>query len=92
LYVIVRYYDIAVDVVGLDDVMGPAATIRDLDGIVVSSETLSAARAINIARIESGLQPLTVLVLRRTQQAALSSTSIRKQHLFPGQASEVNMQ
>lgn len=80
----------AVDIVELHDPFGPTISEADLDGIVVSSETLPAARAINFARAQRGLNPLTVLVLRRTQQAALSSSSIRKQHLFPGQTCDVS--
>jgi pantetheine-phosphate adenylyltransferase len=68
---------VSVDVVPLEDAVGPAATDRKLDGLLVSSETLAGGRRINAARAANGLPPLTVLVVRRTQQASLSSTALR---------------
>mmetsp|Transcript_34084 Transcript_34084/g.69699 ORF Transcript_34084/g.69699 Transcript_34084/m.69699 type:complete len:360 (-) Transcript_34084:53-1132(-) len=68
-----------VDVMGLADDASPAVSDPSLDGLVVSSETLGAARAINEERGRRGFEPLTVFVVRRTQQAVLSST-LRRHH------------
>lgn len=68
---------VSVDVVPLEDAAGPAATDPQLDGLLVSSETLASGRRVNAARVKKGLPPLTVLVIRRTQQASLSSTALR---------------
>ena len=91
-----------VQVVSLINSVGPAATDPHLGALLVSSETMGAARAIHEARKRARdrllqeeqkelhskaddsafvppLVPLTTLVLRRTQHAALSSTQLRQQ-------------
>jgi phosphopantetheine adenylyltransferase len=68
---------LSVDVVPIEDATGPAATDKSLDGLVVSSETLAGCRRINTARAEGNLPPLIAVVIRRTQQASLSSTAMR---------------
>mmetsp|Transcript_69330 Transcript_69330/g.156701 ORF Transcript_69330/g.156701 Transcript_69330/m.156701 type:complete len:329 (+) Transcript_69330:145-1131(+) len=69
--------ELKVDVVALEDPMGPALTDQELEGLVVSSETLAGGGSINSARTALGLGPLVICVMRRTQQASLSSSGLR---------------
>ncbi|EOR04927.1 hypothetical protein E3P92_00230 [Wallemia ichthyophaga] len=70
------------DIFTLDDVYGPTATDSDIDGIVVSTETLSGSDAINAKRQENKIKELDVFVIDLVDQSAelkLSSTQIRKE-------------
>lgn len=51
----------------LDDSRGPAARGR-FDVIVVSDETEKVAREINSERMEAGLRPLEIIVVRRVRR------------------------
>lgn len=63
--------------VELTDPWGPAITDACIEAIVVSSETLAGAAKINKMRTEKGMNPLAVLVTRRSEAATLSSTFLR---------------
>lgn len=64
--------------VGLVDPFGPTVTDKDIEAIVVSSETIGGARKINQIRSEKSLRPLKILVLRRRDAVTLSSTYLRR--------------
>ncbi|TIA86939.1 hypothetical protein E3P99_03511 [Wallemia hederae] len=69
------------DIFALDDVYGPTATDADIDGIVVSTETLSGSEAINSKRKENKIKELDVFVINLVDQTAelkLSSSEIRR--------------
>ena len=64
--------------VELADPFGPTITEASIEAIVVSSETVAGAHAINTKRKEAGLAPIATLVMRRSESATLSSTFIRE--------------
>ena len=66
-----------VEVVELQDAVGPAASDPSLEALLVSSETLDAAAVVHAAR-DPQLKPLKTAVLRRTQFSSLSSTKLRE--------------
>jgi len=66
-----------VNLVELTDPYGPTVTDAGVQAIVVSSETLSGATRINSIRGEKAMDPLQVLISRRTDVATLSSTYLR---------------
>ena len=55
-----------------------SSTEASIEAIVVSSETVAGAHAINTKRKEAGLAPIATLVMRRSESATLSSTFIRE--------------
>ena len=61
----------------LKDIYGPSVVEKDIDGIVVSLETLVGAKMINKVRQERGLKPLVILTVNRSSKYNLSSTFIR---------------
>jgi cytidyltransferase-like protein len=61
----------------LNDPYGPALDPA-VQAIVVSSETVGGANKINSIRKERGLSELTVIVIRRSDVATLSSTFLRE--------------
>ena len=63
----------------LEDIYGPSVVEKDIDGIVVSLETLVGAKMINNVRQERGLKPLMILTVNRSSKYNLSSTFIRDQ-------------
>lgn len=69
------------DAVEIQDAYGPTITDPSIEAIVVSSETVSGAHAINVKRKEKGLSPIVTLVMRRSESATLSSTFIREREI-----------
>ena len=67
-----------IDVNPLHDVCGPAIERADIEGIVVSLETLVGGELINQKRLEKGMKPLTILTVNRSSKYNLSSTFIRE--------------
>jgi len=65
------------NLVELSDPFGPTITDASIEAIVVSSETIGGALKINSLRAEKGMQPLVLLVTRRSESATLSSTFLR---------------
>ena len=61
----------------LEDIYGPSVVEKDIDGIVVSLETLVGAKMINKVRQERGLKPLVIFTVNRSSNYNLSSTFIR---------------
>lgn len=57
---------------------GPAIERADIEGIVVSLETLAGGELINQKRAEKGMKPLTILTVNRSSKYNLSSTFIRE--------------
>lgn len=57
---------------------GPAVERADIEGIVVSLETLAGGELINQKRAEKGMKPLTILTVNRSSKYNLSSTFIRE--------------
>lgn len=66
-----------IDIHELLEPYGPAIVDGAIQALAVSSETLPGAFKINEIRAEKGLPPVDILVLRRTDNAILSSTFIR---------------
>jgi cytidyltransferase-like protein len=66
-------------IVEIKDPFGPTITDPTLDALILSSETISGAKAINDKRIEKGMKRLTCLVSRRGEAATLSSSFLRQQ-------------
>jgi len=66
--------------VELVDPFGPTISDKNIEAIVVSSETLPGAVKINELRADKGMKPLSVLVSRRGESATLSSTFIRQKN------------
>lgn len=66
-----------IDIHELKEPYGPAIVDNEIEALAVSSETLPGAFKINEIRKERGLKPIDILVLRRTDNAILSSTFIR---------------
>jgi pantetheine-phosphate adenylyltransferase len=65
------------DIHELQEPYGPAIVDNEIQALAVSSETLPGAFKINDIRKEKGMKPVDILVLRRTDNAILSSTFIR---------------
>ena len=65
------------DIHQLQEPFGPAIVDPDIDAIAVSSETFTGACKINEIRQAKGMRCLDILVLRRTDNAILSSSFIR---------------
>ena len=68
----------------LDAGLPLAATVRDMDALVVSRETVAGADAINVARVERGFAPLAVVAVGLVgggegagAEEKLSSTALR---------------
>jgi len=70
---------LALNLPKLLDPFGPTIVDGSIDAIVVSSETISGALAINSRRTQKEMKPLAVLITRRSDAASLSSTFIREQ-------------
>lgn len=68
---------LALDVVELQDPYGPPIVDPSIQAIVVSSETIEGARAINRIRAEAGFDPLAIVVIRRQATSTLSSSFLR---------------
>lgn len=67
-------------IVRLDEAFGPAATLRELEGIVVSTETKPVAEEINKVRSRVGLPPLKIIevpLVLADDGLPISSTRIR---------------
>ena len=58
-----RIWNKKYDIVKIDDPFGPATTAKDLDVIVVSTETFYNAWKINMMRMREGLKPLIIYVI-----------------------------
>jgi pantetheine-phosphate adenylyltransferase len=69
---------IAVDIVPISDAFGPTVTDPELEAIIVSSETLRGAHAINAVRATKGFKPLQAIVTQRDNAAVVSSSFLRK--------------
>ena len=70
---------LTVEAIGIDDGCGPTITRPEFQAIVASSETLSGCRYINGIRTEQhDWSPLEIVIVARTDESNLSSTSIRK--------------
>eukprot|EP00640_Fibrocapsa_japonica_P001256 CAMPEP_0113936936 /NCGR_PEP_ID=MMETSP1339-20121228/3679_1 /TAXON_ID=94617 /ORGANISM="Fibrocapsa japonica" /LENGTH=408 /DNA_ID=CAMNT_0000939525 /DNA_START=47 /DNA_END=1273 /DNA_ORIENTATION=- /assembly_acc=CAM_ASM_000762 len=65
-------------VIEISDPYGPPIEDPSFDCIVCSSETIRGAHKINTIRKQNGLQPMKIVVTRRTEASSLSSTSIRQ--------------
>ena len=68
----------SLDIHELSEPYGPAIVDPGIEALVVSSETIAGAARINAIRAERGMNPVDVLVIRRTDASILSSTFIRK--------------
>jgi cytidyltransferase-like protein len=66
-----------VEIVVIEDPWGPTVTRADVQGIVVSSETLHGAALINEQRAGKGFAPLLPVLILRSNQYILSSTFVR---------------
>lgn len=64
--------------VRLLDGLGPPAIEEGFDAVLVSSETLQGAVAINEAREKLGFKPLDICICRRQAASTLSSTFLRQ--------------
>lgn len=62
----------------LVDAFGPTITNRNMEAIIVSSETVGGALKVNSIRKEKGFEPLAIYVVRRCHTATLSSSFLRK--------------
>jgi phosphopantetheine adenylyltransferase len=78
-----------VDIVPLHDPYGPAVDIPDIGGIVVSTETIPGAVAINDIRENKGLSRLALYVVFRFAADNLSSSHLRK--LFADKSSTASV-
>ena len=68
-----------VEAVGIDDGCGPTIQRSEFQAIVASSETLAGCRYINAIRTEKqGWSALEIVIVARTDEDNLSSTTIRK--------------
>ena len=63
----------------LKDIYGPSVVEENIDGIVVSLETLVGTKMINEVCQKRGLKPLVILTVNRLCKYNLSSTFIRDQ-------------
>jgi pantetheine-phosphate adenylyltransferase len=68
------------NIIELTDPYGPTITSSSIDALVVSSETMATGYKINQIRLENGLNPLTILVSRRSGGATMSSTFMRENY------------
>jgi cytidyltransferase-like protein len=68
---------LVLDMVVIDDPWGPTVSRADVQGIVVSSETLHGAKLINDQRRNKGFPDLLPVVILRSNQYVLSSTFAR---------------
>lgn len=73
---------LAVDVVPINDIYGPTATVPSINAIVVSEESLQGGRAVNEKRRENGLNPLYIYVIDVisgvVSDGKLGSTNLRQ--------------
>ncbi|MGQ4875102.1 MAG: phosphopantetheine adenylyltransferase [Promethearchaeia archaeon] len=70
-----------VEIIKLDDPLGPPAFDPKYEGLVVSSETYQGALKINEIRESKGLKPLIIIVIpmiKDKDNRKISSTSIRE--------------
>ncbi|MHA1335194.1 MAG: phosphopantetheine adenylyltransferase [Promethearchaeota archaeon] len=70
-----------VEIIKLDDPLGPPAIDPKYEGLVVSSETYQGALKINEIRESRGLKPLIIIVIpmiKDKDNRKISSTSIRE--------------
>ncbi len=68
------------EIVELEDAYGPAIADREIDAIVVSSETRARALEINVIRQKRGREPLEIVIVPMLMAAngrRISSTRIR---------------
>lgn len=65
-------------IVPIDDPFGPTVTVRDLDALVCSSETLAGANMVNAERQKIGFPALLPIVTMRSNAYVLSSTFLRE--------------
>mmetsp|Transcript_83809 Transcript_83809/g.233775 ORF Transcript_83809/g.233775 Transcript_83809/m.233775 type:complete len:319 (-) Transcript_83809:67-1023(-) len=70
--------DLAIETVPIDDAAGPTTKRCELQAIVASSETLEGCRSINTVRVRQGWDPLSIVVIARTDESTLSSSAIRR--------------
>jgi len=66
------------NIVVIKDVWGPTVVDPDIEGLVVSTETLKGARMINDERQKRGMKPLQVIAVSRAHVYTLSSTFVRR--------------
>lgn len=70
------------DIVELNDVFGPTITDKNIDGLVISSETLKGGELINEKRKENNFSELKLFIIDlinvNISNGKLSSTEIRK--------------
>jgi pantetheine-phosphate adenylyltransferase len=69
------------EIVELEDAYGPAIADREMDAIVVSSETEARALEINVIRQKRSLEPLEIVIVPMLMAAngrRISSTRIRR--------------
>lgn len=69
------------NIVLIQDVWGPTVVDKDIEAIVVSTETLKGARLINEERVKRGMNPLKVIAVARSNVYTLSSTFMRRLHV-----------
>jgi phosphopantetheine adenylyltransferase len=67
-----------VNIVPIDDPLGPAITDSTIEAITCSIETLQGCHTINRIRAEKHWKPLTIVAMKRGQSFTLSSTFLRK--------------
>ncbi|KAH9247021.1 hypothetical protein BASA81_015359 [Batrachochytrium salamandrivorans] len=65
-------------IVPIDDPFGPTVTVRNLDALVCSSETLVGANMVNAERQKIGFPALLPIVTMRSNAYVLSSTFLRE--------------
>ena len=76
--------DKRVRIVPLDDDWGPGALEEDIDSIVVSDETKSVAKKLNVHRVKAGMPKLRVIVvpmLDARDGSRISSSRIRRKEI-----------
>ena len=76
--------DKRVRIVPLDDDWGPGALEEDIDSIVVSDETKSVAKKLNVHRVKAGMPKLRVIVvpmLDARDGSRISSSRIRMKEI-----------
>ncbi len=69
------------EIIEINDPYEPAASMKDLDGIVVSTETIQNALIINMMRKERGLPPLRIIAIPLVRDMfgnVISSRKIRE--------------
>ncbi|GBG25113.1 Phosphopantetheine adenylyltransferase [Hondaea fermentalgiana] len=75
------------NIVLIQDVWGPTVVDKDIEAIVVSTETLKGARLINEERAKRDMAPLKVIAVSRSNVYTLSSTFMRRLRADQTQAS-----